>query len=137
MKKGILTILLLLVAVAGGLGMITFQRQYSGQIQWYQDQVDAAQADLDAAVAESQGILPSNTAEAEAKRIEQERLLLEQAQGEADSLTAEGRDLDSAISAALEELSAAQTGEEYEYYKAAYDSYAEGRAQVERYLEDN
>ena len=137
MKKGILTILLLLVAVAGGLGMITFQRQYSGQIQWYQDQVDAAQADLDAAVAESQGILTSNTAEAEAKRIEQERLLLEQAQGEADSLTAEGRDLDSAISAALEELSAAQTGEEYEYYKAAYDSYAEGRAQVERYLEDN
>ncbi len=137
MKKVVLTILLLLVAVAGGFGTMTFREQYSGQIQRYQGQVDAAQADLDAAVADSQGIVPSDTAEAEARRIEQEQLLLEQAQGEADSLTAEGRDLDIAISAALEELAAAQTGEEYDYYKAAYDSYAEGRAQVERYLEDN
>ena len=137
MKKVVLTVLLLLIVAVGAYGTITFREQYTALEQRYQGQVDAAQADLDAAVAESQGIVPSDTAEAEAQRIEQERVLLEQAQGEADSLTAEGADLDTAISAALAELAAAQVGEEYDYYKAAYDSYAEGRAQVERCLEDN
>lgn len=137
MKRVFLTILLLAVAAAGVFGALVLREQYIGLERQYQVQADAAKADLDAAVAESQGIVPSDAAAAEAQRIERERVLLEQAQGEADRLTAENNRLDDEISAALNELSAAQTGEDYEYYKAAYDSYAEGRAQVERCLEDD
>ena len=136
MKNGIVSVLLVLILAAGIAGGKYYREQYLSLQEEYESTVVAAQEELDAAVAERDGVAPLDTSDEE-KRIAAEKELLDHAQGEIDRLNAENREIDASIAQAEQDLLEKQADEEYAYYKAAYDSMAEGKALVESYLEDN
>ena len=136
MKKWIITLLLVLILAAGIAGGQYYRKQYVALQEQYQGAVNAAQAELEEAVAEREGVAPLDSADEE-RRIAAEKELLDHANGEIDRLNAENNEIDAAIAQAEQTLRDKQADEEYVYYKEAYDSMAEGKALVESYLEDN
>lgn len=136
MKKWIISVVLILILAAGIMGASSFRNRYKAMQEEYGKLVDDAQTELDAAVAERDGVSTLNSSD-EAERIAAQQALLAQAQEEIDRLNADNGEIDAAIARAEAFLKEKQADEEYAYYKAAYDSMAEGKALVESYLEDN
>ena len=136
MKRLIVTIVLVLVLVLGLAGGFIFRGQYSELYRTNQTVVDAAQRELDEANA-AYAALDPDSAEETAHRLERENELMTQAQEEIRQLTEANDELDASIRTAEQQLEEKQADEEYAYYKAVYDSMAEGKALVESYLEDN
>lgn len=136
MKNGIISVVLILVLAAGIVGGSTFRDRYADRQEEYEAIVADAQKALDAAIAERNGVSPLDSTD-EMERIAAEQELLAQAQTEIDRLNAENASLDASIAEAEQVLQEKQADEEYAYYKAAYDSMAEGKALVESYLEDH
>ena len=136
MKRLIVTIVLVLVLVLGLAGGFIFRGQYNELYRTNQTVVDAAQRELDEANA-AYAALDPDSAEETALRLERENELMTQAQEEIRQLTEANDELDASIRTAEQQLEEKQADEEYAYYKAIYDSMAEGKALVESYLEDN
>ena len=136
MKRLIVTIVLVLVLVLGLAGGFIFRGQYNELYRTNQTVVDAAQRELDEANA-AYAALDPDSAEETAHRLERENELMTQAQEEIRQLTEANDELDASIRTAEQQLEEKQADEEYAYYKAVYDSMAEGKALVESYLEDN
>ena len=136
MKRLIVTIVLVLVLVLSLAGGFIFRGQYSELYRTNQTVVDAAQRELDEANA-AYAALDPDSAEETAHRLERENELMTQAQEEIRQLTEANDELDASIRTAEQQLEEKQADEEYAYYKAVYDSMAEGKALVESYLEDN
>lgn len=136
MKRLIVTVVLVLVLVLGLVGGFVFRGQYAELYRTNQALVDAAQQDLDEASAAYAAVDPAG-AEETARLLERENELMTQAQEEIQRLTEENSGLDASIRTAEQQLEEKQADEDYAYYKAIYDSLAEGKALVESYLEDN
>ena len=136
MKRLIVTAILVLALALSLVGGLRFRRQYMELRQANQVQVDEAQRELDAAKEAHDALDPSG-AEEIAMQQEREQRLLEEARSEIERLTGENEALDASIRQAEQELEAAKSGEDYEYYRSVYDSLAEGKALVESYLEDH
>ncbi len=125
-------LLMAVIAVAGYLGM-QYYDQYTQTKASFDNALTAAEAELSAAQAEYAVADPESEAHAAERRQLSEEMIA-QAEAEAEALRLKGEETDAAIKAAEDKISALADVEGYEYYRAIYDEYVEGRVYVESLL---
>ncbi len=138
-KKGfpvgglILMFLLIGVILAAGYFGMEYMEQYTALKADYDGRVAAAEAELQAAQSEYAEADPESEAHA-AERQQLTDEMIAAAQAELDGIRAAEDEADSAIETAESRMKELEDVEDFDYYKAIYDEYVEGRAYVEDLL---
>lgn len=141
-KKGfpvvalILMFVLIGVTLAAGYFGIQYMEQNRELHASYDEAVAEAAAELDAAKQEYFLADPDSSANTEI-REELKSVLLADAREKAEKLESEEAELDATLREAEERISEQEKVEDFEYYKAIYDEYVEGREYVEELLSGN
>ena len=128
---------LLLAVTAGAVYMgLQFRSRYIQRRGEAEAAVAAAQAELEEAQAQYAAVDPDDPANAQRLTDIREKVLSE-AREEEQKLRDELAELDAALKDTEAKLAELESDEDYAYYKAIYDSYAEGKAYVEELLADH
>ncbi len=128
---------LLLAVTAGAVYMgLQFRSRYIQRRTEAEGIVAAAQAELEAAQAQYAAVDPNDPANARRLTDIREEVLSE-ARQEEQRLRDELAELDASLKEMEAKLAELENDEEYAFYKAIYDSYAEGKAYVEELLADH
>ena len=126
--------LLLIAAIlaAGYFGM-EYMDTYTALKAEFDGALQTAEAERDAAAALYAEADPESAANVEARRQATDEMIAE-ANAEIEALRQKGEETDAAIREAEKTISELQDVEGYDYYRAIYDEYVEGRAYVEDLL---
>ena len=125
--------LLIGVVLAAGYFGLEYMEAYSAAKGEFDSALQAAEAERDAAAALYAEADPESAANVEARRQVTEEMIAE-ANAEIGALQAQSEETDAAIKEAEKTIDELKDVEGYEYYRAIYDEYVEGRAYVEDLL---
>lgn len=123
----------ILAAVYFGMG---YMEQYGQIKEEYDRALQAAEAERDAAKALHDEADPDAAPNATLRQQVTDEMISE-ANAELDALREQNEAAEDAIRAAEEKIAELQDVEDYDYYRAIYDEYVEGRAYVEGLLSGN
>ena len=128
-------VLIAAILIAGYLGF-QYYEEYSALVNDYETSVQTAESELAAAEAEFAEADPESAAHV-AERQQLSAEMIAAAQSEIDELQEKVDQLDDAIRETEDTISEYKSVEGYDYYKAIYDEYVEGRAYIEELLSGN
>ena len=138
-KKGfpvgglILMLLLIGVVLAAGYFGMEYMEAYTSAKEEFESALQAAEAERDAAAALYAEADPESAANIAARQQVTDEMIAE-ANAEISDLQAQSEETDAAIKEAEKTIDELKDVEGYEYYRAIYDEYVEGRAYVEDLL---
>lgn len=129
----ILAVLLLAVILGAGYFALQFRDSLESKRSEYEAALELAGSELAEAQAEY-ALADPDAAENAAERDELAESMLGEARERAAELEAESAALDESIAEAESRVAELEAAEDFDYYKAVYDAYAEGMAYVEELL---
>ena len=132
----ILTLFLIAVILAAGYYGLRYMDAVAALKSEYEGALQAAESERDDAAALRAEADPDSAAHIAERELLTDGMIAE-AKAEAEVLREKGEQTDAAIREAEQTISELQNVEGYEYYRAIYDEYVEGRAYVEDLLSDN
>ena len=128
---------LLLAVTVGAVALgLRFRGRYTQRREEAEATVAAAQAELEEAQAQYAAVDPDDPANVQ-RLADIREAALSEARQEEQRLRDELAELDAALKDTEAKLAELESDEDYAYYKAIYDSYAEGKAYVEELLADH
>lgn len=129
----VVTLVLAAAVLVSGISCARAVVQYCTMRSQYRSAVRAAGEMLTAAEAERAEADPESAANVEKRRRTSEDMI-EAAKAEIARIEQHNAELDAAVREAGAKIDALEGSEDYDYYRAIYDEYVEGRAYVEELL---
>ena len=132
----IVMFLLVGIALAAGYFGMQYAARYKAMTADSEARIAAAEAELSAAEAEYAEADPESAAHvAERRQVTDE--MIAAAKAELEALREKSAEADAAIDELEARIAELESAEDFDYYKAIYDEYIEGRAYVEDLLSGN
>lgn len=139
MKKGfpyggmILSFFLIAVIAAAGFFGLKYMKAYGTVKTEYDSALQSAEEERDAAEAAYGDALPDSAYNKAVQKQVTEEMIAE-AKSEIEAIQKKNDETDADIRAVEEKIAELQTAEGYDYFRAIYDEYVEGRAYIEELL---